>query len=304
MANTFSKIGITTGQTVEPGHVTQSVDAFTGIEEYDIFLSGSFNMTGSINGEPGIINQLTASYAMNAETASFALNAGSPFPFTGSAGISGSLVIDSQLTLAVGPGSNPSTPNNNTFNVGLGYQNLQNNTTGTYNIALGYDSLLSNTTGLGNIALGYASLRDNTIGSNNIALGLSSLQSNIDGTFNISLGENSLLSNTTGSKNISLGNFSLENNTSGNNNIAIGDRALQDNTTGLLNISIGNNTKSDNYSGLIILGNNSTATANNQLVLGSSTDQIGPLAETSRTSNRSLEINLNGEIYEILLYKP
>jgi len=73
MAKTLSKTGITTGNTVQPGHVTQSVDAFTGTEAYDISLSGSFNMTGSINGEPGVTNSLTASYAI---TASYAENAG------------------------------------------------------------------------------------------------------------------------------------------------------------------------------------------------------------------------------------
>jgi len=62
----LSKTGITTGNTVESGHVTQSIDAFSGIEQYDIFLSGSFNMTGSINGEPGVVNNLTASNAITA----------------------------------------------------------------------------------------------------------------------------------------------------------------------------------------------------------------------------------------------
>jgi hypothetical protein len=66
MANTLSKVGITTGNTVQDYHVTQSIDAFTATEAYDISLSGSFNMTGSINGEPGIINPLTASYAVTA----------------------------------------------------------------------------------------------------------------------------------------------------------------------------------------------------------------------------------------------
>jgi len=93
----LSKTGITTGQTVEPGHITQSIDAFSGIEEYDIFLSGSFNMTGSINGEPGIVNPLTASFAISssnsisssfatsasfATTASFASNAASTATLT------------------------------------------------------------------------------------------------------------------------------------------------------------------------------------------------------------------------------
>jgi hypothetical protein len=71
MALTLSKSGITTGQTVETWHVTQSIDAFTGTDAYNISLSGSFNMTGSINGTPGLINNLTASYAI---TASYAVS--------------------------------------------------------------------------------------------------------------------------------------------------------------------------------------------------------------------------------------
>jgi len=51
MALTLSQTGIETSNTVEAWHVTQSIDAFTGTEAYDITLSGSFNMTGSINAE-------------------------------------------------------------------------------------------------------------------------------------------------------------------------------------------------------------------------------------------------------------
>jgi hypothetical protein len=91
MANTLSKSGITTGQTIETWHVTQSIDAFTGFAAYDITLSGSFNISGSINGTPGLINNLTSSHAMTASyvrtssiavsssyavTASYALNGG------------------------------------------------------------------------------------------------------------------------------------------------------------------------------------------------------------------------------------
>jgi len=93
---TLSKSGITTGQSVESWHITQSIDAFSGLEAYDISLSGSFNMTGSINGEPGVINNLTASYAT---TASYALNTvGSGFPFSGSAVITGSLLVSGSTT--------------------------------------------------------------------------------------------------------------------------------------------------------------------------------------------------------------
>jgi hypothetical protein len=61
MAKILTKAGVTTGNTVEAFHVTQSIDAFTGIDAYDISLSGSFNMTGStnINGDTTITGSLT-----------------------------------------------------------------------------------------------------------------------------------------------------------------------------------------------------------------------------------------------------
>jgi ABC-type amino acid transport system permease subunit len=76
MANILSKTGITTGNLVEPQHVTQSIDAFTGAVAYDISLSGSFNMTGSINGQPGTINPLTASFAQTASYVTGSIFAG------------------------------------------------------------------------------------------------------------------------------------------------------------------------------------------------------------------------------------
>lgn len=54
MAKTLTKNNINTGDTIFPGHVTQLVDAFTGIEEYDISISGSLNITGSTNVNGGI----------------------------------------------------------------------------------------------------------------------------------------------------------------------------------------------------------------------------------------------------------
>jgi len=48
MAKTLSKTGITNGQTIQPSHVTQSIDAFTGTEAYDISLSGSSTVSGSL----------------------------------------------------------------------------------------------------------------------------------------------------------------------------------------------------------------------------------------------------------------
>jgi hypothetical protein len=67
---------------------------------------------------------------------SIASGGGSAFPFTGSAGISGSVVINSQLTLGVGSGA--AYYGGSTYNVALGYNNLQYNTTGNNNVALGH----------------------------------------------------------------------------------------------------------------------------------------------------------------------
>ena len=48
MAKQLSKAGIAEGSIVEAHHVTQSIDAFTGDVAYDITLSGSYTLTGSM----------------------------------------------------------------------------------------------------------------------------------------------------------------------------------------------------------------------------------------------------------------
>ena len=49
MAKELSKVGITDGLDIEAHHVSQSVDAFTGLDAYDVTLSGSLEITGSTN---------------------------------------------------------------------------------------------------------------------------------------------------------------------------------------------------------------------------------------------------------------
>jgi len=49
MAKTLSKDGIITGQKIKIEHITQSIDALTGIEDYDINISGSLDITGSLD---------------------------------------------------------------------------------------------------------------------------------------------------------------------------------------------------------------------------------------------------------------
>ena len=47
MAKTLSNSGIGTGDLIEPGHITQSIDALTGVGAYDITISGSLSMPDS-----------------------------------------------------------------------------------------------------------------------------------------------------------------------------------------------------------------------------------------------------------------
>ncbi len=47
MAKQLSKSGIATGQTIKASEVSQSIDALTGADDYDITISGSLTITGS-----------------------------------------------------------------------------------------------------------------------------------------------------------------------------------------------------------------------------------------------------------------
>ena len=78
MANTLSKVNISNSNTIQAWQVSQSVDAFTGISEYDITISGSLTITGStkISGSLTITGSVefngftnsTASWATNVST--------------------------------------------------------------------------------------------------------------------------------------------------------------------------------------------------------------------------------------------
>ena len=55
MAKTLSKTGIATDSIVKAAHISQSIDALTGIDAYDITVSGSFTTTGSL----GVLGNIT-----------------------------------------------------------------------------------------------------------------------------------------------------------------------------------------------------------------------------------------------------
>jgi hypothetical protein len=81
MAKILTKTGISSGSIVQAWHVTQSIDAFTGTEAYDITLSGSLIITGSVILDTTINKNfhgtasyvITSSYASTGSISSYAL---------------------------------------------------------------------------------------------------------------------------------------------------------------------------------------------------------------------------------------
>jgi hypothetical protein len=61
MALTLTKTGIINGSTIQVGHVTQSIDAFNGTTAYDITLSGSLTLTGSVTSYNGFTGSFSGS---------------------------------------------------------------------------------------------------------------------------------------------------------------------------------------------------------------------------------------------------
>ena len=60
--NQFSGTGILDGQIVEAPHVSQSVDAFRAFKDYDIIISGSLEVTGSVNLSGSLVNEYTGQF--------------------------------------------------------------------------------------------------------------------------------------------------------------------------------------------------------------------------------------------------
>jgi hypothetical protein len=63
---TLSSTGISNNNPILPGQVTQSVNAFTGVEGYAITVSGSFTFTGATTGSGFFSNAVNANTAFNA----------------------------------------------------------------------------------------------------------------------------------------------------------------------------------------------------------------------------------------------
>jgi hypothetical protein len=68
MAKILSKVGITTGESVDAWHISQSVDAFTKVKAYDIAVSGSFTLTGSLKVNGSIYGDTLGSSSTSTNT--------------------------------------------------------------------------------------------------------------------------------------------------------------------------------------------------------------------------------------------
>lgn len=99
MALTLSKTGIAQDQTINAWHVTQSVDALTGTAAYDVTLSGSLTLTGSVDSLNGYTGSLlgTASYADRIEITDNPSYGGETFypTFTSNTSGYGTVLVDS-----------------------------------------------------------------------------------------------------------------------------------------------------------------------------------------------------------------
>ena len=92
-------------------------------------------------------------------------------------------------------------------NTRIGYNALENNSSGSQNTSVGYESLLANSSGAANTAFGNRVLRANSVGNNNVAFGRDVLLSCTDGSQNVGVGNNSLASVTSGNNNVCIGHY-------------------------------------------------------------------------------------------------
>ncbi len=172
------------------------------------------------------------------------------------------------------------------------------------NLAYGRNALISQTTtAVQNLAIGNEALRLTTTGDQNIAIGQSSLENNTTGSGNLAIGYGAMYFNIGGFNNLAIGSRTLQFNTSGGNNIAIGQGSMADvgQTNTNMNIVIGNSSHNAVFSECLVLGNEADPTANNQVVIGSSTRTLGTVTTEAITPDKTWTIRINGANYKIPL---
>ncbi len=279
MAKTLSSASIATSNTILAWHVTQSVDALTGTDAYDITISGSLQTTGSVgisgllSATPGITHQLTASNAVSssyAATASFASSVppgvgskwsgSNPITRDGNVEITGSLTVSGSggkyiITQRLQSYNNGDSSN---FIAGLGAGgNLTQYPND--NVVIGYNALDAQT-GLNadsyNVVIGSQAASDVNVSEkfgNNVMIGYAA-GFKAQGGDNVAIGSEALKANAGSanpSQSIAIGRKALEDIQNANGNIAIGYYVGESTMVqGDENIFIGNYVNSSGYGGI------------------------------------------------------
>lgn len=159
----------------------------------------SLNM-GASSGTTTIANSLTVS-----KNATFNTIVGDTFTVNGTANfVNADIIIRGSGSSPMKIGRGGGAINTNTR---IGFNCLDNNTTGSQNTSVGFEALLTNLSGATNVAVGNRVLRANTTGFSNIGVGKDALLLNQDGDGNVAVGTNALASVVTGNYNICIGHY-------------------------------------------------------------------------------------------------
>jgi hypothetical protein len=204
------------------------------------------------------------------------------------------------------------------FNVGLGQEVLKALTSGNGNLGVGRNILNLLETGTTNFIIGTNSGNKITTASFNITIGTNNLSENQTGNYNIGIGTN-VLANATSNSNVIIGNESGVyisggyfnsflghgtglNLTSGHTNLFLGYLAGLGITTGQGNVIIGTDvTQPSGLNNSVVIGRGAVATADNQLVIGSSLANAGEITTTAPTPDKKWKVKINGVDYYIPL---
>jgi hypothetical protein len=204
------------------------------------------------------------------------------------------LRVDNSVgNISVGNGANPSNNGGSNFAMGLlsmqnagavvsdcvaiGTNSLNALTSGFYNFALGGGAMQFAQTSTRCVAIGYASLGNGTSGNGTVAIG-NGAGNSCYGDENTAVGFYSAVVLTSGTANCIYGTQSAINLTTGSNNAFYGDNTGGGIITGVRNTLIGgaSNTTGD-YSYSTCLGYGATATASNQIILGTGSQVTYPM---------------------------
>ena len=181
-------------------------------------------------------------------------------------------------------------------NTAIGWEAMQNNSTGDDNTASGALALFANTTGSANTASGEGALSSNTTGTDNTASGFAALVSNTIGGGNTAYGEAALSANTSGNSNVATGIQALLDNTTGSNNTASGNDALMSNTTGSGNTAAGVNALGVSNGGQNTADGNSALLSNTSGDANTATGTGALSSNTSGSSNIAVGLNAGSNL--------